>query len=143
MKRTLFALSLIAAPFAASADGLAVKSAYVPLSPPGIMAHTAYFDLTNTGDTQRRLVGVKADGYAMAHLHMSQETDGVATMAAMAEIEIAPGQTVSFAPGGLHVMLMHPKAPLQDGGQVDLVLVFANGGTLDVAAEMKRARHGS
>lgn len=64
--------------------------------------------LTNTGQATRSLIGVSATGYHMAHLHRSEEKDGVAMMSAVHQLDIAPGQTVTFEHGGLHVMLMHP-----------------------------------
>lgn len=125
------------------ADGLTATDPIVPLAPPGAMAHAAYFTLTNTGSTSRRLIGVQADGYAMAHLHRSEDSNGVATMSAVHQIDLEPGQSVVFAPGGLHVMMMHPSAPLAVGGRVEVTLHFDDGETLLIAADVVRIGHGS
>ena len=142
MIRFALALSLLAAP--AMAGGLKVESPMVPLAPPGVMAHAAYFTLTNTGDTPRQLIGVSADGYMMAHIHMTEVMDDIATMSSVDVLEIAPGQSVAFERGGLHVMLMRPSAPLEDGGTVALTLQFANGDAFPVEAKvmpMMGAKH--
>jgi len=47
-------------------------------------------------------------------------------------LEIAPGATVTLAPGGLHMMMMGLKAPLKQGEKVPLTLVFEKAGTIDV-----------
>lgn len=135
---TRFALALLALPTFGFAGDLTIENAYVPLAPPGVMAHAAFLELTNTGDSPRQLIGVSAEGYAMAHIHQTREQDGIATMSAVDLIEIAPGQTVTFAHGGLHIMLMRPEAPVQAGDEVTLSLEFADGSRTPVAAIVQK-----
>lgn len=142
MKR--LALALMCLPGLAFADGLTITDPTVPLAPPGVMAHAAFMQITNTGDSPRQLVGVASPDYAMAHIHETSEQNGVATMSSVDLIEIAPGQTVTFAHGGLHIMLMHPKAVLAEGDIIALSLQFANGAVEPVTATVMRLhRHGS
>lgn len=142
MKRLVLALTCL--PGLAFAEGLTIEGPVVPLAPPGVMAHAAFMQITNTGDRPRQLVGVSSPDYAMAHIHQTSEQNGVATMSGVDVIEIAPGQTVTFAHGGLHIMLMHPKAALAEGDTVGLSLQFANGAAKPVTATVMRLhRHGS
>lgn len=137
MKALVAAAALILPTFA-SADGIFVSNAWVPLTPPNVRTHAAYFTLANEGDTPRNLVGIEADGYAMAHLHKSMDMDGVAMMHAVDQISLAPGQQVAFAQGGLHVMLMSSMAPRADGDEISLTLIFADGEEIPVTATVKR-----
>ncbi|MDA9865232.1 copper chaperone PCu(A)C [bacterium] len=132
------ALAFALFPSLVSAGDIAASDAYVPLAPKGAMAHAAYMKLTNSGTKTRSLIGLKAPAYAMVHLHQSNEQDGVATMTAMDQVDIKPGQTIVLEPGGLHVMLMKPSDPVGLGDTVDLTLEFANGETLGVAANVVR-----
>jgi len=132
MIRTALALMLL--PTALTAGELTVEKPMVPLAPPGVMAHAAYFTLTNTGDAPRQLIGVSAEGYMMAHIHKTEVKDDIATMSSVDLLEIAPGQSVAFEQGGLHIMLMRPEGTLEEGGTVDLTLEFANGETVPVSA---------
>lgn len=134
MIRSILALMLL--PTALSAGELTVENPMVPLAPPGVVAHAAYFTLTNTGEASRQLIGVSAEGYMMAHIHKTEVTDDIASMSSVDLLEIAPGQSVAFEHGGLHIMLMRPKAPLEDGGIVDLTLEFANGEAIPVSAKV-------
>ena len=134
MIRTAFACMFL--PTALFAGDLTVENPMVPLAPPSAMAHAAYFTLTNTGDETRQLIGAKADGYMMTHIHKTEEKDGVASMISVDVIEIAPGQSVAFEQGGLHVMLMRPEDALEKDGSVDLTLEFANGEMLPVSAKV-------
>ena len=47
------------------------------------------------------------------------------------------GGTVSFAPGGYHVMLMNLVAPLEVGQSVPVTLTFATAGEITVNAEVR------
>ena len=134
MIRTALALMLL--PTALTAGEVIVEHPMVPLAPPGVMAHAAYFTLTNTGDAPRQLIGVTAEGYMMAHIHKTEVKDDIATMSSVDVLEIAPGQSVAFEQGGLHVMLMRPATPLEEGGSVDIMLEFANGEALPVSAKV-------
>ncbi len=130
------AFALMALPTALVAGDLVVEGPIVPLAPPGAMAHAAYMTLTNTGDVPRQLIGVQAEGYLMAHIHRTELKEDIVSMSSVDLMEIAPGQTVAFEQGGLHVMLMGPESPLENGGTVELTLEFANGETLPVSAKV-------
>lgn len=130
-------LAALLFPLSAAAGDLMLVSAWVPVAPPGAMSHAAYVTLHNHGDTPRILIGASAEGYAMTHLHESKETDGVATMSMIHQIEIPAGGMLKMAPGGLHVMLMKPEAVTADGSIVDLIFTFANGDTMKIEAEVK------
>lgn len=135
MKKAILLAAFFCPSFGFAGD-IAIKDAFVPMAPKGVMAHAAYMEVTNTGDTTRSLIGVTAPNYAMAHIHQSMESDGIATMMSMHQLDIKPGQTVVLEPGGLHVMLMKPSAPLELGGTVALEVAFANGETVAVSAEI-------
>lgn len=142
MRFSLTAASLFCASVAAAED-LKVEGAYVPMAPPGVMSHAAYLTIANTNKMMRSLIGVSAEGYAMAHLHKSEDVDGVATMSMLHQLDIAPGQTVELAPGGLHIMLMRPAVAAAVGDTVDLTLTFANGEELPITATIEARGDGS
>ena len=48
-------------------------------------------------------------------------------------LEIKPGQTVTLKPGGLHVMLVELKHPLEQGKAAEATLQFEKAGTVKVA----------
>ncbi len=124
------------------AEGLKVGDAFIPDAPPSVPMRAAYVSLTNEGDTPRILIEVRAESFAMAHLHESRMEGGVMTMSPLAQIEIAPGATLSMQPGGLHVMLMKPSVPLKLGDQVMLSLSFADGETIEIPVPVTDAQGG-
>lgn len=139
MKRLAIALLLMAS--GGWADSLMVHDAFIPAGPPTAKTHAAYMDLHNHSGSVKALIGVSAEGYAMAHLHVSEEKNGVATMSALDQIDIAPHSAVTLAPGGMHIMLMRPEAPVQEGDSVAITLEFADGATQVVIAPVTKRHH--
>lgn len=137
------ALFAVLAASSASAEGISVKDAYIPETPPGVTSQAAYMILQNNSTQTRSLIGVSAEEYGMVHLHLSQEQGGVAAMSMIHQLEIAPGQTVTLEPGSFHIMLMHPKAMSKVGDTVPLTLDFSDGDTLVIEAEIKARDQGS
>src|SRR5207244_96276 len=80
-----------------------------------------------------RLVGGSTEVAARFEMHNQVVEKGVAKMRPMGNgIEIKPGATVEFKPGGLHVMLVGLKEPLRQGQRVKGTLVFEKAGKVDV-----------
>jgi hypothetical protein len=50
---------------------------------------------------------------------------------------IEPGKTVTFAPGGRHLMFLGLRAPLKQGEQVPVTLKFEHAGAVKVAFEVQ------
>jgi len=48
------------------------------------------------------------------------------------KIDIAPGTSISFSPGGYHLMLMHRKKKLKVGDKVSIKLEFSGDHSMPV-----------
>jgi copper(I)-binding protein len=71
-------------------------------------------------------------GAARAELHESAMAGMVMKMRPLSAVAIPAGQSVAFAPGGMHIMLLGLKAPLREGQSFPLTLTFAKAGTQTV-----------
>lgn len=127
-----------AAAVRAAGSGVMIHDAWVQFVP-GTKATAAYFSLMNHGNKTQELVGAECDAFEKAELHTTNIHDGVATMAPLAQVEVAGMKTVTFAPGGMHVMLIGPKGDLKDGEKVELRLVFRDGSKVSAMATLKKA----
>lgn len=132
---------MLAAPL--GAEPLTITDPWVALAPPTARAHAAFMMVQNTSDAPVTIQGVQAQGYGMAHLHETREVGGIASMAALDQITLAPGAMAQFAPGGLHIMLMRPAAPGEEGAEVTLTLDLASGTRQSVTAPIRRMDHGA
>lgn len=93
----------------------------------------AYFTVTNAGDAGDVLLEVRSAISGKAEVHEMTMQDGVARMGPAGALVIPAGETLTLAPGGLHVMLMDLKAPLVEGEALPLTLVFETAGEVQVS----------
>lgn len=137
INRLCLSIALLMTPFAATAHEYRVGDIVVDHPMAQETAKTAvagagYLIIINTGDTADRLVAVEAD-FPRVMIHESVVDDGIATMKHLADIELAPGETVTLEPGGKHVMFMGLNGdPFEVGEKVPATLVFETAGRLDV-----------
>lgn len=112
---------------------LVVAHPWSRATPPGAKIGAGYVAVTNTGTEPDRLIGGSTAVSQGFELHESQVTDGVARMRPLEEgLEIAPGQTVTLAPGGTHAMLTGLSAPIRQGEPFKGTLVFEKAGPVEV-----------
>ena len=86
-----------------------VSNAWIPAAPAGAKIHAGYLTLHGDTGAETSIVGVDSPQYMNAEIHHSRIVDGIATMARQDQITLAPGSMLEMAPGGFHLMLMHPK----------------------------------
>jgi len=93
----------------------------------------AYLSLTNRGDTPAALAGVSIDAAETAEIHESK--DG--KMASVDQVDVAPGATVKFDRGGLHVMAFGLNPDIAPGSTVEITLTFTDGDKLSVPLKVE------
>ncbi|MGQ9685376.1 MAG: copper chaperone PCu(A)C [Thiobacillaceae bacterium] len=133
---TALALSLLlAAP--AWASEIMVQNAWTRATAPGQAVGAAFMDLR--AKRSMSVVGGQSPAAERVELHTMAMQEGVMVMRRVPEISLPAGQTVQLKPGGLHIMLIGLKAPLQEGQTVPLTLQVrdATGKVQDVQIEAK------
>ena len=119
-----------------TATTVTVTGAWVRTGQAGAMT-AAYFTLQNTGTAEDALVSVTAS-VGMATMHeTTTDASGMTGMQPVEKVVIPAGGSVSFEPGGYHVMIMGLSADLKVGDKVDLKLVYKNAAPVDVTAEVR------
>ena len=121
---------------AASRPALSAQDAWVRATP-GADVAAAYLTLHNGGTQPVVVNGVSSPAAGAAMIHESTLVNGQSTMRAHEPLQIGAGETVRFAPGGLHIMLHMLKRPLAAGDEVPLVLLLEGGGSLTVMARVR------
>ena len=107
-------------------DAMAVSQVWARPSLAGAKNGAAYFTLTNRSGTSDTLTGASTPVAEKAELHRDAMKDGIMTMRPAGPLALAPGATVTLAPGGLHLMLMGLKRPLKPGDRFPITLTFAH-----------------
>jgi copper(I)-binding protein len=101
----------------------------------------AYLTVRNGGDADDRLIGVSSEVADRAELHASDMQDGVMRMRPVEAVEVPAGGEAALEPGGVHIMLVGLKAPLDEGGSFALTLVFENAGEVEVVTTIEDIAH--
>ena len=120
----------------AQAPVLIIKDAWVRQTPGSDVA-AVYLNLRNTSARPVIVIGVRSPAASHATIHETAVVGGQSQMRMYEKLIIAPGQTTSFAPGGLHIMLSGLKQNMSVEKSVPLVLLLADGGQVSVAALVK------
>ena len=78
--------------------------------------------------TAVKLVSVSTPAAEIAEVHEMSMEGSVMRMRLVAALDIPAGKPVELKPGSYHLMLMKLKAPIKDGENVPLTLVFEDQG---------------
>lgn len=81
--------------------------------------------VTNRGDGDDALVAASTDVALGVESHLTEITDGIATMRRVETVPLPADGTVRFRPGELHLMLIVPEPTLVAGSTFELTLTFA------------------
>ena len=124
----------------ATADAAAtVENARLVLPPVSGNPAAAYFDITNPGEQPLTISAIDIAGAGRTEMHQSMEMDGKMMMEGMAGIEVAPGETSSLAPGGMHVMAFDLDGTVAAGSMAEMTLTFADGATMTARVTVQSA----
>lgn len=129
---------LAVASIAAEPAKIEVGAAWARASGGRTQSAAAYVTIANRSPSDDRLVAVASPVAKSAMIHKEEMGEGNLMRMKMVDgIDIAAGQTVTFVPGGYHVMLTELERPLAAGQHFPLTLRFAKAGetTVDVAVQ--------
>jgi copper(I)-binding protein len=132
----------LALPAPAFSGGIAISDAFARASIPPVTTGVVYLRITNSGAADK-LRSAFTPAAERAQLHGHRVHDGVMSMVDVGCLAIPAGGTVTFAPGGLHVMLLGVKSPLVEGAEITLTLRFDAAGDVEVRVPVRGIAAGS
>ena len=87
--------------------------------PPAAMPMMAGFGrIANPCPSPMVIVSASSPAFGDVSLHETRNVDGVNRMRELDQLRIAPDGDAILKPGGMHLMLMQPRAPLKEGSKV-------------------------
>lgn len=144
--RTAAILSLMLLATAPSATAAAYRMGGLEVADPWSRPAAAstngagFMVLANRGPKADTLTAVETPVAARVDIHRSSMSGGVMRMERVGSgLALAPGASVSFAPGGGHLMLVGLKRALRAGDRVPMTLVFASGARLGIEVAVRAA----
>ena len=124
-------------------DGVRVTNARLVLPPVAGNPGAVYFDIANGSDSQLAIASAAVTGAGMAMLHATSTQDSTAAMAHVEEVPFPARETVSFAPGGLHVMVHDLGPDIVAGNTAEVTVTFINGDKVSFPAVVEQIGGGS
>ena len=134
-----FVLFSITAATAATAGKLEIHDAWVREAPPMAEVMAAYLTLHNHSAKTYTLTSVSSPDFERVEMHRTEQHDGMTTMLPVSRVILSANGSVSFQPGGMHLMLMKPKKHLMVGNSVSLTLLFSDESSMTITAPVKKA----
>ncbi len=134
---TAFSLSACARGYDRVKDGpLEIKDAWVRVT--NVTASAAmYGTFQNHDDATVNILSVSTAAARSAELHETMEMSGMSHMQHLDSLPVAPKGTLTFKPGGIHVMLTDLGRPMATGDTVVLTFQLGGGGSTIVKAVVR------
>lgn len=120
-----------------------LRDGWVRLPPAGMAASNmtmmaGFGRIENRCPTPVMIVSASSAAFGDASLHETKIIDGISRMRAVPELRIAPDAAAVLKPGGLHLMLMQPKAPLKAGSRIAVEFELQDGRKLLGEFELRK-----
>ena len=124
---------------AADSDRFTFSDVQFRASTAGMPNSAAYLKIINNGVSDDRLISAKAAIAQRVEIHSMEMDNGVMRMRAInGGLFIAAGESVTLAPGGLHIMLMGLTTDLAPETKHEIILVFEKAGDVKLTGTVKR-----
>lgn len=120
------------------ADGLEAHDSWVREAPPNAQVMAAYLTLHNHSPKTRTLISLSSPSFQRVEMHRTEQHDGMTKMLAVSRVMLNRNGSVSFQPGGMHLMLIKPKKRYVTGDTISLTLIFADESTMMITVPVKK-----
>jgi copper(I)-binding protein len=114
---------------------LTVSDAWIRSPAPGGQTAAGYFKLANHTAKPLVLTGAESDACASIEMHTTEHDGTTMRMRPLDRVEVPPGGTITFEPGGRHLMLLHYTGVTTP--TTDVTLQFEDGTRLRVPFEVR------
>jgi len=133
-----FVLGLLSNVVSSANSSIVIRDAWIREAPPNTATLAGYMVLENPSDKSQSLASVSANAFGRVMIHRSEQKNGMAHMTQQKQVIIPANGKVVFAPGGYHLMLMHPGRPLHADDQATVNFVFADKSKLSVIFRVRK-----
>ena len=117
------------------ADPIAVSNAWVRAPAPGQGVAAGYFDIVNHGPSAIALIGAHSDVARAIEIHTHIQDGDLMRMRKLDTVALGRDETVSFAAGGHHLMLLGFDAVTSS--PIPITLLFSDATQRTVMFEMR------
>lgn len=94
--------------------------------------------IENHCDAAVTITGADSPAFASVELHETSLVDGISRMRPVPRLRIEADDVAVLQPGGMHLMLMRPPAPLEAGGKVVVSFELDDGREISAEFEVRK-----
>jgi len=117
---------------------LVLDHAWARATPSGAKVGGGFLTIENKGTTPDKLISASSPAAGKVEVHETAMNNGVATMRPVkGGLSIPPGQSVTLAPGGYHLMMTELKGPLKKGDKLVVTLAFEKAGEVKATFDVQ------
>lgn len=120
-----------------AAEAITIINPRIRALPPGQKVTAMYMQLQNSSTNNHELMKVEGAVSNMIELHTHTNNGGVMRMGEVESIPVPANSIAEAKPGSYHVMIMGLKQDLKLGEEVDFNLIFKDGSSKSITAEVK------
>lgn len=95
-----------------------MRDGWVRLPPAAMPMMAGFGRIANPCAMPAVIVSASSPAFGEVSIHETRNVEGVNRMREVEQLRIAPDDSATLKPGGLHLMLMRPRAPLKEGSKV-------------------------
>jgi periplasmic copper chaperone A len=124
---------------AAPSNELHIEQPWAAPTLAGVDVSAGYLVIDNETASDDRLLSATSPRAERVEIHDMTLDGAVMQMRPVERLTIPAGQTVTLAPGGMHLMFYGVAEPFAEGQNIPLQLTFGVAGTIDVTLPVRRA----
>jgi len=137
MQKLTTLILLMSTSVAVHAVDLSVNNAYIRTMPPGQTTTAGFLTVTNNSLKPCQLLSGTSSISPRIEFHQHQHVQGMMQMRKVDTVLVAAGQTVTFSPGALHIMLFEIATTLTVGEITQMEIASDQCGAISFTAEIR------
>ena len=137
MQKLATLILLMSTSVAVDAVDLSVNNAYIRTMPPGQTKTAGFLSVTNNSPNHCQLLGGTSSVSPRIEFHEHHHAQGMMQMRKVDSVMVAAGQTVTFSPGALHLMLFEIATTLTVGEITQMEIASDQCGAISFTAEIR------
>jgi copper(I)-binding protein len=139
LKAPFLALVLLGAQPAQAGASIEIADPFARATLPQMKTGVVYLTIVNHGPVDDQLLAAASPVAASAELHATAMDANLMQMSALPGLALPVGKTVELKPGGVHIMLLGLKQPLEMGASFPIRLTFEKAPPIEVTVRIEKA----
>jgi copper(I)-binding protein len=131
-------LCILFFPILHAQDTLNISKLQIMEAPPTVKVLAGYMHVENLTGNILLLKSASSPLFERIEFHNTNVIDGVAMMHRQDEVLIPALGSITFQPGGHHLMLINASRTVREGDRIPLSFIFSDGTRLEMIADVRR-----